>query len=189
MPASLAESTSAGVRGDADMLSGLAVADRLLSEEAAGSSRLGRRIDDSPSVVTYAGLEAMRPAPQQATGWLRVLHLTLAAVWFSLAVLGAILPGLPCTCFLLLTSYSLCRSSDRLHQRLLNSRLFGPMLRHWREHRAVRPGVKAKALGTMAVMLGLSLTLTPLPTPVWWAVAGAGVIGAGCVVRLRVVEG
>lgn len=127
-------------------------------------------------------------APEEATGWRRAMHLTLAAVWFALAVLGAILPGLPCTCFLLLCSYSLCRSSKRLHQRLLDSKWFGPMLRHWRLHRGVRPGVKSKALATMGLCLGATLVFAPLPPVAWWAVAAAGVIGAGVVLRLRVVD-
>ena len=101
--------------------------------------------------------------PQQATGWRRVMHLTLAAVWFAMAVLGAILPGLPCTCFLLLCSYSLCRSSQRLHQKLLDSKWFGPTLRHWRLHRGVRPGVKTKALTMLVLMVGASLAFAPLP--------------------------
>ncbi len=126
--------------------------------------------------------------PQQATGWRRVMHLTLAGVWFTLAVLGAILPGLPCTCFLLLCSYSLCRSSQRLHQRLLDSTWFGPTLRHWRLHRGVRPGVKTKALTMLILMVAAPLVFAPLPTIAWWAVAVAGLIGALVVSRLRVVE-
>lgn len=135
-----------------------------------------------------AARESYVRTPEVATGWRRAMHLTLAGVWFTLAVLGAILPGLPCTVFLLLCSYSLCRSSDRLHQKLLDSKWFGPTLRHWRLHRGVRPGVKAKALGTMAIMIGLTLILAPLPPAVWWTVAVAGVTGAAVVMRLRVVE-
>jgi uncharacterized membrane protein YbaN (DUF454 family) len=135
-----------------------------------------------------AARESYVRTPEVATGWLRVMHLTLAAMWFTLAVLGAILPGLPCTCFLILCSYSLCRSSDRLHQKLLDSKWFGPMLRHWRLHRGVRPGVKLKALATMALMIGVTLIFAPLPEAVWWTVAVAGVIGAVVVMRLHVVE-
>ncbi len=133
------------------------------------------------------GRESYVRSPEQATGWRRAMHLTLAALWFTLAVLGAILPGLPCTCFLLLTSYSLCRSSKRLHERLLNSQWFGPMLRHWRVHRGVRPGVKTKALTMLVMMVGASLAFAPLPTVAWWAVAAAGAMGVWCVSRLRVV--
>lgn len=134
------------------------------------------------------GVDYYVRAPKQATGWRRLMHLTLAAVWFTLAVLGAILPGLPCTCFLLLTSYSLCRSSTRLHKKLLDSRWFGPTLRHWRIHRGVRPGIKTKALSLLTLMVGCSLAFAPLPAVAWWIVAAAGAIGVACVSRLRVIE-
>ncbi|MEN0110828.1 MAG: YbaN family protein [Planctomycetota bacterium] len=135
-----------------------------------------------------SGVDQYVRAPKQARGWRRVVHLTLAGVWFTLAVLGAILPGLPCTCFLLLCSYSLCRSSRRLHERLLASRWFGPTLRHWRAHRGVRPGVKTRALTMLIGMVGASLAFAPLPTIAWWAVAITGAIGATCVGRLRVIR-
>lgn len=134
------------------------------------------------------GRESYVRAPRQATGWRRLMHLSLAAAWFTLAVLGAILPGLPCTGFLLLCSYSLCRSSKRLHKKLLDSRWFGPMLRHWQVHRGVRPGVKTKALSMLILMVGASLAFAPLPAVAWWAVAVAGAVGAWVVSRLRVVE-
>lgn len=134
-----------------------------------------------------SGRESYIRSPKQATGWRRGMHLTLAAVWFTLAVLGAILPGLPCTGFLLLCSYSLCRSSKRLHKRLLDSQWFGPMLRHWQIHRGVRPGIKTKALTMLTLMVGASLAFAPLPVVAWWAVAVAGAIGTWCVARLRVV--
>lgn len=143
---------------------------------------VARWADDDSGVDQYVR------APKQARGWRRVVHLTLAGIWFTLAVLGAILPGLPCTCFLLLCSYSLCRSSRRLHERLLASRWFGPTLRHWRAHRGVRPGVKTKALTMLVGMVGASLAFAPLPTVAWWAVAIAGAIGATCVARLRVIR-
>lgn len=138
-----------------------------------------------PDEVT--GRENYVRLPQQATGWRRAMHFALAAIWFTLAVLGAILPGLPCTGFLLLCSYSLCRSSKRLHKRLLDSTWFGPMLRHWQVNRGVRPGVKTRALSLLALMVGASLAFAPLPQVAWWAVVVAGAVGAWCILRLRVV--
>lgn len=164
------------------------IAKRVQADSArmAGSQVVGPpEIEVWPDAVT--GRDSYVRAPQQATGLRRVMHLSLAAVWFTLAVLGAILPGLPCTGFLILCSYSLCRSSKRLHKKLLDSKWFGPMLRHWQVHRGVRPGVKTKALSMLILMVGASLAFAPLPAIAWWAVAVAGAIGAWVVSRLRVV--
>ncbi|MEM9701570.1 MAG: YbaN family protein [Planctomycetota bacterium] len=146
----------------------------------------------SPAVLCWADAETGRDdyvrRPRPAVGWRRTMHLGLAGLWFALAMIGVVVPGMPTTCFLLLTSYSLARSSERLHRRLLDSRWFGPSLRDWRTHRGVRPGVKTKALSAMAIAVGLSVTLAGLP-----AAANAGIvfcasIGAFCVARLRVIR-
>ncbi|NOY28703.1 MAG: DUF454 domain-containing protein [Planctomycetes bacterium] len=50
-----------------------------------------------------------------------------------LGIIGIALPGLPTTPFLLLTSFFLARSWPRMHQRLLASKLFGPVLRPWKQ--------------------------------------------------------
>ncbi|MEO0529490.1 MAG: YbaN family protein [Planctomycetota bacterium] len=163
------------------------LADQYLSD----SARLGETTMRPPVECwpdAESGAASFVRAPEQAVGWRRAMHLGLAALWFTLAVLGAILPGLPCTGFLILTSYSLCRSSTQLHNKLLNSRWFGPTLRHWRVHRGVRPGIKTKALSTLLLMVGCSLAFAPLPAVAWWAVAVAGVIGAVCIARLRVID-
>ena len=96
----------------------------------------------------------------------RLTYLSLAATSFGLAGLGVVVPGLPTVPFLLVTSYFLVRSSPRLNERLLRSRTFGPMIRDWHEHRAMRPKVKAFSIGTMIVVVvvtvffgGLSLSL------------------------------
>ena len=68
---------------------------------------------------------------QSVTGLRRMLYLLLAGGFFVLAMAGVILPGLPTTPFLLLTSYFLVRSYPRLNERLIKSKLFGPILVDW----------------------------------------------------------
>ena len=77
----------------------------------------------------------------------RALYLSLAGLFFVLAVLGVFLPVLPTTPFLLLTSWCLVRSSPALHARLRRSPLFGPLLADWERHHGVRLYVKISALG------------------------------------------
>jgi len=79
--------------------------------------------------------------------------------WFfvGLASAGVVLPGLPTTPFLLLASFFFVRSSPRTHRWLLRSRVFGPFLRDWHEHRAVRRSVKYIAAGMILVVVAGSV--------------------------------
>jgi uncharacterized membrane protein YbaN (DUF454 family) len=87
----------------------------------------------------------------------RILFLVLAGVFFVLGVAGAVLPVLPATPFLLLTSYFLVRTSPRLNAVLLRSRWFGPILTDWQVNGGVRPTVKIKAIVVVLVAVGLTI--------------------------------
>ena len=124
-----------------------------------------------------------------ARGPARLLYLVLGGVFFGLAVLGAFLPLLPTTPFLLLASYFLVRSSPRLNDKLLASRTFGPLLQDWQRHRAVRPRVKhATLVVTPAVVLASAYfgNLGPVGLAV---LLSLGLIGFVVVARLRVIRG
>ena len=116
-----------------------------------------------------------------AHGWKKLVLLSFAGVFFGLGVLGAFLPGLPATPFLLLTSHFLVRSSPRLNAALLRSRLFGPILIDWQVHGGVRLDVKVKAIvvAAIAVMLTIFLSgysLLPTLTVILLAAIGITVI-------------
>lgn len=92
------------------------------------------------------------------------------AVWFGvglgsvlMAVLGAALPLLPTTPFVLLAAFAFARSSERWHAWLLNHRLFGPMIENWRQHGAISPRAKFFGVIAMAVVFGLSLVMNAAP--------------------------
>lgn len=106
--------------------------------------------------------------------------------WFfvALATAGAVLPGLPTTPFLLLASYFFVRSSPRTHRWLLQSRLFGPFLRDWHHHRAVRRSVKYTAFAMIVVVLAISALSNRLPTLGLIAVTSLGLVGMTVVLLL-----
>lgn len=86
-------------------------------------------------------------------GWLAVV----------LATLGVVLPLLPTTPFLLLAAWCFARSSPRFHYWLLHRSWFGGYLRHWQQHRALPPGVKAKAVGVIVATFTISIWMVNIP--------------------------
>ena len=79
------------------------------------------------------------------------------ALLWCVAVLGVVLPGLPTTPFVLLAGACFVRASPRAHAWLLDTRLFGPMLREWEQHHRISRRIKRFALGAMAVMATVSI--------------------------------
>ena len=124
------------------------------------------------------------PPTAVVTGPRRIAYLTAAGIFLLLGIAGAMLPVLPTTPFLLLTSYCLARCSPTLHTRLLNSRLFGPILRDWNEHRGVRAAVKMRAAALVVLILAASIYWGRLSFP--WAVivSGLGAIGLTVIAAL-----
>ena len=76
-----------------------------------------------------------------------------------LGAIGAVVPVLPTTPFLLLAAACFAQSSPRWHQWLLENPYTGPMIRDWEERRCISSRTRAVALVTMTVMGGLSITL------------------------------
>ena len=72
-------------------------------------------------------------------------------LFVGLAAVGAVLPVLPTTPFLLVAAACFARSSTRFYDWLLANRVFGPLIRDWRETRSIAKPVKVAAI----VMIGL----------------------------------
>nr|WP_246637965.1 YbaN family protein [Nitratireductor kimnyeongensis] len=75
----------------------------------------------------------------------------------GLAFIGAFLPIMPTTIFLILAAWFFARSSPTLERRLLQHPRFGPVLRDWRD-RGVVPR-RAKILAAVGMALGLGLCI------------------------------
>ncbi|ODN70434.1 Inner membrane protein YbaN [Methylobrevis pamukkalensis] len=81
----------------------------------------------------------------------RIFYLIAGCAFVGLAVIGAVLPLLPTTIFVILAAGCFAKSSPRLEAWLLNHRLFGPSIRRWRENHAIPPTAKAMATGGMTI--------------------------------------
>ena len=115
----------------------------------------------------------------------RALYLSLAAVSFALAALGAALPLLPTTPFLLITSWCLVRSSPALHAKLRRSAVFGALLRDWEDHRAVALHVKITAVVTVIITVAASLWFGHLGTALSIALVVLALAGIVVILRLK----
>ena len=108
------------------------------------------------------GTGAVTPLPPRPT-WQRVLWLMAGGVSLLLGVAGIFLPLLPTTPFVLLAAACFSRGSTRCDAWLLHHPRFGPMVRDWRQHRAVPLRAKQLALAMMAIgSLAAAFTLPRL---------------------------
>ncbi len=66
-------------------------------------------------------------------------------------MLGAVLPLLPTTPFLLVAATCFAKSSPRMHKMLLDNKVFGPLIYHWQESRSIPKSAKIIALTSMVL--------------------------------------
>ncbi len=86
---------------------------------------------------------------------LRGIYLVLGLLLVALGFIGAFLPVLPTTPFLILAAACFTRSSRRLETWLLDHRRFGPILRDWRQRGAIPR--KAKLMSLAGTSVGFAL--------------------------------
>lgn len=90
----------------------------------------------------------------RCTRWLWVAVGTLSTL---LGILGAILPLVPATPFLLFAAYAYAKSSPRLHAWLLNMPWLGAYIQNWREGRGIPRNIKILAVLFIASSAGFSM--------------------------------
>lgn len=98
----------------------------------------------------------------QAAGWLFV----------GLGLVGAALPVMPTTCFMIAALACFTRGSPRLANWLLNHPRFGPPLRDWQHHRAISPRTKRVAV----TAIGFAWLIVVATTSGWLLPLAVGVV-------------
>ncbi len=88
-------------------------------------------------------------------------YLLMAAGWLAviLGLIGAVLPIVPTTPFLILALACFSKSSPRFHRMLLNNKWFGPALKEWENNQTVKRHVKIKAMMLIVVSFGISIAI------------------------------
>ncbi len=95
----------------------------------------------------------------------------------ALGIIGALVPLMPTTIFLILAAWFFARSSPRFEAYLLANRWCGPVLRAWRESGAIP--WKAKVLAVAGISGGYGAFILIASPSIWLALFVAIVLG-GC---------
>ncbi len=84
----------------------------------------------------------------------RLVLVLLGFIFVGLGILGAFLPLLPTTPFLLLAAACFARSSKKFYNWLLNHKVFGAYIKNYREHKAITLRGKIVSLVVMWLVMG-----------------------------------
>lgn len=110
-------------------------------------------------------------------------HLYFALGWLCIALgaIGAFLPLMPTTVFLLIAAWAFAKSSPQWHAWLRNHPRFGDLICAWEEHHAMPRRAKRIALAT----LGISYLFTAsILGPFSWGALIGGVCIAGVAIYI-----
>lgn len=88
---------------------------------------------------------------------LRAFWSALGLLALALGAIGAFLPVLPTTPFVILAAFCFAKGSPWLAEILENHAVFGPIIQDWRTHGAIARRYKAMAIAMMALAFGTSL--------------------------------
>lgn len=95
-------------------------------------------------------------------GLKRGLFLLMGLSSLALGVIGIVVPLLPSVPFILLAAFCFARSSQTLHTWLMSHPWFSDALTQWQQQRAIRKGLKRRALFFTALSFCLSILVVPL---------------------------
>lgn len=96
--------------------------------------------------------------------------------------IGVILPGWPTTIWIIVATYFFARSSPRFYNWVMNHRLFGPLIRDWRDGKGMT--ARAKTVAVSTIVLTISISIAVIPT-VWVKVLLLVIMVTLCTYLLR----
>jgi uncharacterized membrane protein YbaN (DUF454 family) len=117
----------------------------------------------------------------------KILLNAVGVVCVALGVLGAVLPLLPATPFLLLASACFVRGSERLHRRLMENKHLGPYLTNIKERRGLP--LRAKVYTLLLLWPSIIISAYRLDSlPLLLFLVACGAIGTTVVLSLKTLD-
>ena len=97
---------------------------------------------------------------------MRIVLVVAGSMFVALGALGALLPVLPTTPFLLLAAACYLRSSRTLYGKLYSHRISGTILRAYRDKTGLPLAYKLWTIGALWLSLGFSIFVA-VPSELW----------------------
>ena len=104
-----------------------------------------KTLPDIPAKTQFAPPRCAMRYGLIAFGWLNV----------ALGAIGAVVPGMPTTVFLLIAMWAFSKSSEKFRLWLFNHKTLGPPIRDWHEHRVIPVRTKFMAVGMMSLRVAI----------------------------------
>lgn len=108
----------------------------------------------------------------------KALFAVAGFVSLILAILGIVVPGLPCTPFALLAAAMFAKSSEKLYNKLLSNKILGGRIRNYQRRKGVTKKGKIQVIILMWSMVLISSLLIIKVSIIRITILSAGVIGA-----------
>ena len=118
----------------------------------------------------------------------RGLLITAGTVSLLVGIAGIVIPLLPTTPFLLITSWCFVRSSPKLNARLHNNKVLGRYLSNYRDKRGIDPRHRLVALAVLWITLGTSAWFAPHQWYIWLILLTVGVAVSTHLFSLKTVR-
>lgn len=95
-------------------------------------------------------------APSKKSIFIQILYNIAGTISLVLGIVGIILPLLPTTPFLLLATACFYRGSKKMHNWLLNHKIFGKYIKDYIEKNAISARIKSKAISVLWITIGIT---------------------------------
>lgn len=96
---------------------------------------------------------------------MKALWIALGIICLLLGFIGIFLPLLPTTPFALLAAFCFSKGSDELHQWLLDTKMFGPLIKDWEDYGVI--SLKIKRISSLMISLLFGYTLIFVKVILW----------------------
>ena len=87
----------------------------------------------------------------------KTLWILLGSFFVMIGAIGAVIPGLPTTLFLILAAACYIRSSQKLYDWLITNKTFGPYLKDYREGKGMPKNAKILAVSMIVIFVGYAV--------------------------------